>query len=386
VPVTKNNSGLKGLFVTIGGKGFFLWQIQKCENGDVQKIAKLAYQAGFTHVIIKVANGTGKYNYDWDHHIDLCPDLVTALREHGIEPWGWHYVFGEDPVREARVAIERVRDLDLQGYVINAEAHYKRQQYRSEAAGRFMRDLRSGVGKAIPLALSSYRFPSMHPEIPWNQFLQGCDINMPQVYWIHSHNPGAQLEQTLREFSSPNLKAHPPVVPTGAAFTEHGWRSTASEVRDFLDAAHSLNLEAANFWEWHAARDQISERVWQTIRDFDWESDSSSTVDVAVAYVQALNSRDIDQIVGLYSNSAVHVSPTRTIKGANALRVWYQQVTSHIFPNATFTLSSYVGEGSSRHLTWIAKSSNGNNINGKDTFTLNPQGKIVYHYTFFTLS
>ena len=56
--------------MSIGGKGFFIWKIQNCEGGDVKKIAQLAHQAGFSHVLIKVANGIWKYNYDWENHID----------------------------------------------------------------------------------------------------------------------------------------------------------------------------------------------------------------------------------------------------------------------------------------------------------------------------
>jgi hypothetical protein len=223
----------------------------------------------------------------------------------------------------------------------------------------------------------------MHPRIPWNQFLRACDINMPQVYWIRSHNPGAQLEQTLREFAGPNLIARPPIVPTGAAFAEHGWRVRASEVHEFLEAARALNLPAVNFWEWHAARDQTPERVWQTIRDYDWKNTSSQTPDISVAYFQALNNRDIDQIVGLYGARAVHVSPTRTIVGVNGLRAWYRQMTNEILLNATFALSNCTGTGRIRHLTWRAKSSNGEVLNGNDTLNLTTQGKIAYHHTFF---
>jgi len=372
--------------MSISGKGFFIWKIQKCENGDVQKIAQLARRSGFSHVIIKVANGIWKYNYDWENHIDWCPDLVDALQDNGIEPWGWHYVFGEDPVREARVAIERVKGLGLKGYVIDAEAHYKREKHRHEAAERFMGELRKGVGKNVPLALSSYRFPSLHPEIPWNQFLLECDINMPQVYWIRSHNPGAQLSQTLREFASPKFKAHPPIIPTGAAFSEHGWTASASEVQEFLETTRSLNLEAANFWEWHAARDQIPVEVWKTIRDYDWESGSTLRPDIAVAYIQALNSHDVNKIIKLYSNTSVHVSSARTITGIAALKAWYGQFVNQILPNAAFTLTGYSGTGGSRHLTWTAKSTRGNVLNGNDTFGLTPEGKITYHYTFFTLT
>ena len=28
---------------------------------------------------------------------DYVPPLVSALRERGISPWGWHYVRGDDP-------------------------------------------------------------------------------------------------------------------------------------------------------------------------------------------------------------------------------------------------------------------------------------------------
>jgi len=370
--------------MSINGKGFFVWKIQKCEGGDAQQIAQLARQAGFSHVLIKVANGIWKYNYDWKNQEDWCPTLVQALRDNGVEPWGWHYVFGEDPVREARVAVERVKGLDLKGYVIDAEAHYKRERHRHEAAERFMHELRKGVGKNVPLALSSYRFPSLHPEIPWNQFLNECDINMPQVYWIQSHNPGEQLSQTLREFASPKFKAHPPIIPTGAAFTEHGWTATASEVQEFLETARTLNLEAANFWEWHSARERIPIDVWETIRDFDWEGDSTPTPDIAVAYIQALNRRDTNKIITLYANTAVHISSARTISGLSALKAWYNELFNHILPNAEFSLSGYAGSGSVRHLTWTAKSSLGVVRNGNDTLGLSPEGKITYHYTFFT--
>lgn len=371
--------------MSIGGKGFFIWKIQNCEGGDVKKIAQLADQAGFSHILIKVANGIWKYNYDWENQVDWCIDLVDALRDNGIEPWGWHYVFGEDPVREARVAIERVKGLELKGYVIDAEAHYKREKHRHEAAERFMQDLRKGVGKHVPLALSSYRFPSLHPEIPWNQFLLECDINMPQVYWIRSHNPGEQLNKTVREFSSTKFKAHPPIIPTGAAFTEHGWTATASEVQEFLETTRSLNLEATNFWEWHSARERIPIDVWETVRDYDWMSGSTLKPDVAISYIQALNSYDLNQIIALYSNTSVHISSARTAMGIDSIKAWYGQFINQILPNATFALTSHSGTGSSRHLTWTAKSKRGNVLNGNDTFGLTPAGKITYHYTFFTV-
>jgi len=56
-----------------------------------------------------------------------------------------------------------------------------------------------------------------------------------------------------------------------------------------------------------------------------------------------------------------------------------------VLPNATFELTGYSGTGNSRHLTWTATSSAGQVTNGNDTFGL-MNGKIGYHYTFFTVS
>ena len=47
------------------GKGFFTWKLPNCENGDPKKVADQAVAAGLTHLVIKVADGTGAYNGNW---------------------------------------------------------------------------------------------------------------------------------------------------------------------------------------------------------------------------------------------------------------------------------------------------------------------------------
>jgi hypothetical protein len=71
--------------------------------------------------------------------------------------------------------------------------------------------------------------------------------------------------------------------------------------------------------------------------------------------------------------------------GIASIKAWYGQFINQILPNATFALTSHSGMGSSRHLTWTAKSKRGNVLNGNDTFGLTSAGKITYHYTFFTV-
>jgi len=128
--------------MTLTGKGFYIWQIRNCEGGNTNAIANLALQADLSHVVIKIADGLYKYNIDWSTGYDRVPPLVNALQAKGIQAWGWHYVYGDYPIEEADLAIQRIQSLHLNGYVIDAEAPYKADG-KDEAAQTFMTRLRS---------------------------------------------------------------------------------------------------------------------------------------------------------------------------------------------------------------------------------------------------
>ncbi len=362
------------------GKGFFTWIIPSCDNGDVEAIAALAKNAGLTHILIKVANTTGDYNIDLHTGVDHALNLAKALRAQGVAPWGWHYVIGDNPIGEANKAILRIQQLGLDGYVIDAEEEYKLPGKR-EAAKRFMSQLRS-VLPDFSIALSSYRFPAYHGTFPFQEFLEKCDYNMPQVYWMKSKNAGEQLVQCVHQFQA--ITPHRPIIPTGAAFHQNGWQPTQGEVLEFLQTAKSLNLSAANFWEWSNARTGNLPGVWETIRDFSW-NEAPAPKDICEKLVAAWNTRATNRICELYADPAVHINAARSVQGLAAIGAWYSTLITQILPNPQFTLTGYSGTGSSRHFRWTAVSSLGRVLNGDDTLGLVGE-KIVYHFTFFTVS
>ena len=365
--------------MALQGKGFFTWQIRNTENGDVNAIAANAQQAGLTHLLIKIADGVSSYNVDLQTGVDLLPPLVTALRQRGLQVWGWHYVYGYDPIGEADKAIQRVQQFGLDGYVIDAEAEYK-QPGKDEAATRFMDRLRSGLPR-LTVALSSYRYPSFHPMFPWQEFLEKCDLNMPQVYWLQSHNPGEQLIRSVREFQA--MSPSRPIIPTGAAFKEGTWTPTINDINEFMRTAQSLNLAAANFWEWSNCRKNLPE-IWSTISSYNWAG-GAPVPDITQQFISALNTRNPAQVINLYNQAAVHVTGERTVQGTAAITAWYTVLFRDLLPNATFTLTGFSGTGASRHLTWTATSSRGTVRYGSDTLGL-LNGKITYHYTSFKIT
>jgi hypothetical protein len=367
--------------MALEGKGMFVWKAPRIEGGNPKAAAAVAKGAGFTHVLVKIANGPYIYNGTWNDPTDYTTPLVDALRNMGIKVWGWHYVYGDDPVGEANIAIRRINQYNLDGYVIDAEEEYKKDG-RKAAAKTFISRLRSSL-PTLDIALSSYRFPNWHPQIPWSEFLNGCTYNMPQVYWMKANNPAEQLERCVREFQG--ISPSRPIIPTGAAFSEKGWQPTAAEVLDFFKTAKSLNLSAVNFWEWYDARAGIMPNVWEVIRDYPW-SGTPAPKDLCEKYVTLLNQHDPDKMLDLYSSTAVHITSARTIQGLTNVHSWYTSFFQQVLPDAQFTLTGYSGSGNSRHMTWTASSTAGSVHNGSDAFGLFSDGKINYHYSFFTVT
>ncbi len=361
----------------IKGKGWFIWRIVACEGGSATAIASVAKSTGVSHVLIKVADGAYAVNLDQNTKKDLCPPVVSALHSKGISVWGWHYVYGY-PVQEAQIAVKRCLDLGLDGYVVNAEVEFQADGM-AEKARRFMSELRKGIPK-LPVALSSFRFPSLHMQFPWKDFLDRCDINMPQVYWQGATNAGAQLRRCVREFQA--MIPSRPIIPTGPVYRGGGWNASQAEIHEFLATAKDLNLTAANFFAWDYGRTNLLP-LWDTVTAFNWSG--SSFVDLPEKYIAAMNTRDANKVIALYADKAVHITAAQTLQGLEAIYNRYVTFLGQTLPGATFKLTGASGTGSSRHFTWTATSPKGKITNGNDTVGL-VDGKITYHYSYFTIT
>jgi hypothetical protein len=360
------------------GKGIFIWRVRGCEDGNIEAIANLAQAAGFSHVLLKVADGNFAYNVDVKTGEDLAASLTKALKARQILVYGWHYVYGYDPKTEADRGIQRVNQLGLDGFVINAEVEYK-EKFRQ--ASLYMDRLRAGLPK-LPIGLSSYRFPALHTRVPWTEFLLKCDFNMPQVYWINASNPGDQLKRSLLSFQK--ITPFRPVIPTGSIFRQGDWMPTVEQLSEFIAAARELNMPAVNFWEWSNARRRLPE-LWNWYSAFNWSTGNALAADISQQYISALNQNSPEKVTQLYLADAVHVTNAQAIQGSQKLLFYYRQLLNQVLPGGAFTLTSFTGKGSVRHLTWTAVSRRGSVHNGSDTLGLVKE-KIAYHYSDFSVT
>lgn len=367
--------------MNLQGKGYYIWKIPKVLNGDPAAITEKAVEAGLSHVLIKIADGPDwVYNFNEKEGVDLVPPLRDALWEAGIRVWGWHYVRGKDPMGEAELGVRRMRELGLEGYVIDAEVEYKAAG-RKKAAEAYMAELRKGLAD-VPIALSSYRYPLFHPGVPYETFLEKCDLNMPQVYFEGGRNPETQIERCLEQYNA--LKVIRPTICTGPAYFTKEWRPTADEITRFMMKVKELGQPAVNFWSMANALASGMEPIWKAISEFEWPAEFPRQ-DIVEQLMEGLNQRTWDGMAQLYQPNAAHITIARTVVGLEAIEAWYEVLFNQLLTNASFELNAKSGSGSTRHFTWTAISDQGNVADGSDTLGIR-DGRIQYHYTYFTVN
>ena len=263
------------------GKGMFIWRIERI--GTPASIAAQAKAAGFSHVLVKIADFVDYADYP------LVTELVSQLHAEGISVFGWQYVYLWDPAKEAGVAAMRCQITGCDGFVIDAEKECKNKP--TEAA-IYCHELLDKLPTDYPIGLSSYRFPSYHPELPWGIFRGICDFDMPQVYWEQAHNPAEQLQKSYIEFQAmyPRL----PYIPTGAAYPTSLWEPTTADIQAFIAESDKLGLGGYNFWEWYCAQHDIPE-LWPIITGAQVEQPEGDRV--RVSYPYGLNIRSAPLVV-----------------------------------------------------------------------------------------
>jgi hypothetical protein len=364
--------------VTLTGKGYYIWIVKQCENGDPNAIAALAREANLSHVLIKIADGAFPYNIDLDNGFDYARPAIKKLQAQNIQVWGWHYVYGNYPDQEAEIAVTRALELGVDGFVVDAELEYQ-DTSKAPAASRYMNILRSNLG-SMPIALSSYRYPAYHIEIPWTNFLDRCDYNMPQVYWEQSHNKaGEQLQRCVNEFK--NVRPYRPIIPTGPTYKQGGWIPYEEEIIEFMQVAKKLGLPAVNFWYWDGCR-RYMPAFWDLIKDYQYDTQVAEVADGSLPekYISALNSKDPDNVTALYADNAIRIGKASAIQGKTNIREWAASLMQE-YSGVEFKLLNQTREKNIHNFQWEVTANNGGILSGRDTVGV-ADDKISYHYSF----
>jgi len=255
----------------IQGKGLWIWRPEHLLKNyqTIEAAMEDAKSKGFSHIIPKIANGTYAYTPSTPEGAKL-PELVSAARSSGLKVVPWTYSYSYSLAPEITAIQSAWAHYGGDGFIIDAEAEYKRVAARLFAK-QITTALKASMG--VPVGYSSYRFPSFHQEFPFAEFNSVADFTAPQVYWEQAHNPGDQLTRSLHEYEAMTSL---PYYPVGSSYERGAWKATAADVNEFNMTARGLGLAAVSWWRWDTA---IDIGVYDELASHDWPSSDDEESD-----------------------------------------------------------------------------------------------------------
>lgn len=248
------------------GKNMFIWRCENVAGGDANAAVDAALAMGLGGVSFKVSGGPYEYSYNAPH----LKTWVPAFRNAGMLVGGWGYIWSNEPGAEAAIAKQMVDKYALDWFTIDAEADSKNKPDQAKA---YMNELRERL-PYFAIGLTSYRYPELHPELPWKEFLADCDFGVPQVYWnkpyADKYGPIPELRKTIEQWRKITKI---PIIPAGRAYNGDGYTALQpSELTDFMGAAVGHDLPGVTFWSFDHTYTQAGGDARRTaIGNFHWE-------------------------------------------------------------------------------------------------------------------
>jgi hypothetical protein len=223
-----------------GNSGMWIWYVAKANGGSPARIAGRARARGIDTVFIKAGDG----NDAWSQ---FTPQLIAALKARGLDVCAWVFVYGTDPIGEARVSAEAVRR-GADCLVIDAESRY---EGRYAQASTYITRLRASIGPDYPLGLASFPYVHYHPGFPYSVFLgpDGAEFNLPQIYW---RAIGTTVDKAIATTYTYNRVYERPIDPMGQLYGS----PPVSEVLRFRKLALANGFGGVSWWSWQHATPQ----------------------------------------------------------------------------------------------------------------------------------
>jgi len=229
------------------GDAMWIWQLPQSDGGNLDAIAARARAAGMATVYVKSSDAANAWK-------QFTPALVAALHARGLRVCAWQFVYGADPIGEARAgAVAVAKGADC--LIIDAETRY---EGRYAAAQRYMQALRLAVGPDYPLGMTSFPYVDYHPRFPYSVFLGpgAAQANLPQVYWKAIN--GTVDAVSAKTFAQNRVYATP-IAPVGQAYDA----PRPADLRRFRAIWAGYGSDGLSWWSWQSA----SSMTWNVLAE-----------------------------------------------------------------------------------------------------------------------
>ena len=195
---------------------------------------------------------------------------VDAIRNEvpsaGVYIWGYPHPNQTNDF--VRILIDAAEATNADGLIIDPEITYKwnnaseRNRIRANAIN-LMGELRNiAINLNVSIGVTSYGRAQFHRNMPWNEFANGADYGMPQIYEFRRDGSATFPENyptlCMDDWIERGFEI---LIPLSAAYDR-----TAAETVDLLSRTPTPNA-AIGWFRWATADDRPG--IWDTIRDYE---------------------------------------------------------------------------------------------------------------------
>jgi hypothetical protein len=292
------------------GKSIYIWQIEGCFNGDLKKIVDALKVGNFQSVILHSTNVN-----NW--RTTLRISLVKALQTAGIAVFGGCAIYGADSYGEGDQTGQICKDLNLSGWIWDAETAFDNCDHPDSAAVHVLQEF---ISHAQPGALKGWCwwcFPhavnrpttEYHPIKILRAAMMYADVGLPMMYWSWGDdaiNAVRYLDESWKQWGEITQK---PIVPIGRAYIGDEGTATPEAVIAFEAQARILGAIGISWWSMqHAINIGGLPGVWNALLKMQTFGNSIPP-DPTPVPVQLSTEEELNRLVKAHPNIFPELNP-----------------------------------------------------------------------------
>ena len=229
------------------GKYMWIWELDRCDHGDIGKVSQTLKDVGITGIILKTHDGSNFWHQTY---------AIPEFKKQGIKVGAWGYCYGRNTDGEI-AAIHQAVSFKPDFYVMDVESEFEPDSMHPVAEQMLIR--LKDIG--IPLGYTSFAIPSYH-SVPFAVFSKYCSFTMPQIYWKEMKwQVNKAFETSYEEYSAYKL----PIYPVGQITSD----VPPEEIVQFNDLCQQKNIRMVSYWNCQeASQSQLDAIKESTDKEF----------------------------------------------------------------------------------------------------------------------
>lgn len=246
------------------GRGFWIWNLPKCEGGDVDKIIAKCKECHITWLSIKA----GDQGRPWKQ---FSKTLVDKLHAAGIMVFGWSY---DTPsaYRDQALVVKKVADAGADGFLFDAEIEWDKCPDPDAFAIKYLDEVVTKVPASFLLGDAPWDRPNVHQNFPFTEFGKVVDFRAPQAYWV-AHKVSVETScskywDSWKNYESLLLgkrklpQAVKPHYPSGSTWSDPDYVCTVKDVLYFENFMKDKGCKGVLHWVW----DMCPQAIWDAFK------------------------------------------------------------------------------------------------------------------------